>query len=155
MLDKEVVFLNHGSFGACPRPVFETYQAIQLELERQPVAFLGRELNDRLSAATGWSVVAVPGLVPDAVFFEHLANRRFPAGNFIRTPDQIDYLQEPDVFHDVFGHVPMLMNPVMADFIQAYGLGGLRAQQLGDKSTALNQKIESLTPTLQRIENKP
>ena len=61
-----------------------------------------RELNARLTAATGWSVVAVPGLVPDAVFFEHLANRRFPAGNFIRRPDQIDYLQEPDVFHDVF-----------------------------------------------------
>jgi phenylalanine-4-hydroxylase len=73
----------------------------------------------------------VPGLVPDEVFFEHLANRRFPSGNFIRRPDELDYLEEPDVFHDVFGHVPMLMNPVMADFIQAYGQGGLRAQRLG------------------------
>lgn len=90
-----------------------------------------RELNDRLSAATGWSVVAVPGLVPDAVFFEHLANRRFPAGNFIRTPDQIDYLQEPDVFHDVFGHVPMLADPVFADYMQAYGKGGLRSLGFG------------------------
>ena len=66
-----------------------------------------------------------------SVFFEHLANRRFPAGHFIRKPHELDYLEEPDVFHDVFGHVPMLMNPVMADFIQAYGVGGLRAQQLG------------------------
>jgi phenylalanine-4-hydroxylase len=65
------------------------------------------------------------------VFFDHLANRRFPAGQFIRKPHQLDYLQEPDVFHDVFGHVPMLMNPVMADYIQAYGQGGLRALKLG------------------------
>ena len=76
-------------------------------------------------------MVAVPGLVPDDVFFEHLANRRFPAGQFIRKPHELDYLEEPDVFHDVFGHVPMLMNPAIADFIQAYGVGGLRAQKLG------------------------
>ena len=88
-----------------------------------------RELNARLMAATGWQVVAVPGLVPDAVFFEHLANRRFPAGNFIRTPEQLDYLQEPDVFHDVFGHVPMLADPVFADYMVAYGEGGLRSLQ--------------------------
>ncbi len=69
--------------------------------------------------------------MPDEVFFEHLANRRFPAGQFIRKPDQLDYIEEPDVFHDVFGHVPMLMNPVIADYIQAYGVGGLRAQKLG------------------------
>ncbi|WP_439569241.1 phenylalanine 4-monooxygenase [Sphingopyxis sp.] len=86
-----------------------------------------RELNARLVAATGWQVVAVPGLVPDEVFFDHLANRRFPAGNFIRTPDQLDYLQEPDVFHDVFGHVPMLADPVFADYMVAYGEGGLRS----------------------------
>lgn len=85
------------------------------------------ELNARLMAATGWQVVAVPGLVPDDVFFDHLANRRFPAGNFIRTPDQLDYLQEPDVFHDVFGHVPMLADPVFADYMVAYGEGGLRS----------------------------
>lgn len=88
-------------------------------------------LNEALLPRTGWRVVAVPGLVPDEVFFEHLANRRFPAGRFIRRADQLDYLQEPDVFHDVFGHVPMLMHPVMADFIQAYGVGGLKAQRLG------------------------
>jgi phenylalanine-4-hydroxylase len=86
-----------------------------------------RELNARLTAATGWQVVAVPGLVPDEVFFDHLANRRFPAGNFIRTPQQLDYLQEPDVFHDVFGHVPMLADPVFADYMVAYGEGGLRS----------------------------
>ena len=86
-----------------------------------------RELNARLTAATGWQVVPVPGLVPDAVFFDHLANRRFPAGNFIRTPQQLDYLQEPDVFHDVFGHVPMLADPVFADYMVAYGKGGLRS----------------------------
>ena len=84
-------------------------------------------MSDELEALTGWRVVAVPGLVPDAVFFEHLANRRFPAGQFIRKRDQLDYLQEPDVFHDVFGHVPMLTNPVFADYMEAYGKGGLRS----------------------------
>ena len=90
-----------------------------------------RRLSDALMKATGWQVVAVPGLVPDEVFFEHLANRRFPSGNFIRRADELDYLEEPDVFHDVFGHVPMLMHPVIADYIQAYGQGGLKAQRLG------------------------
>ena len=90
-----------------------------------------RRLSDVLARRTGWQVVAVPGLVPDEVFFEHLANRRFPSGNFIRKPHELDYLEEPDVFHDVFGHVPMLMNPVIADYIQAYGVGGLRAKALG------------------------
>jgi phenylalanine-4-hydroxylase len=89
------------------------------------------ELNARLMAATGWQVVAVPGLVPDDVFFDHLANRRFPAGNFIRTPQQIDYLQEPDLFHDVFGHVPMLADPVFADYMVAYGKGGQRSLGFG------------------------
>ena len=88
-------------------------------------------LSQVLMRHTGWQVVAVPGLVPDEVFFEHLANRRFPAGQFIRRADQLDYLEEPDVFHDVFGHVPMLMNRQIADYIQAYGVGGLRAQKLG------------------------
>ena len=89
------------------------------------------ELSERLTKLTGWSVVAVPGLVPDEVFFDHLAHRRFVAGRFIRRPDQIDYLQEPDVFHDLFGHVPLLSNPVFADYMQAYGEGGLRAARLG------------------------
>ena len=85
------------------------------------------ELSDRLMALTGWKVVAVPGLVPDEAFFRYLANRTFVAGRFIRTPEQIDYLREPDIFHDVFGHVPLLANPVFADYMQAYGEGGLRS----------------------------
>ena len=88
-------------------------------------------INEELSRLTGWRVVTVPGLVPDEVFFEHLANRRFPAGQFIRKPHELDYLQEPDIFHDVFGHVPLLANPVFADFMQAYGKGGQRAIALG------------------------
>jgi phenylalanine-4-hydroxylase len=88
-------------------------------------------VSERLKALTGWSVVAVPGLVPDEVFFDHLANRRFPAGNFIRKPHELDYLQEPDVFHDVFGHVPMLTDPIFADYMAAYGRGGRRALELG------------------------
>ena len=90
-----------------------------------------RIINPRLQALTGWTVVMVPHLVPDDVFFEHLANRRFPAGRFIRKPHQLDYLEEPDIFHDIFGHVPMLTLPVFADYMQAYGQGGLRAQKLG------------------------
>jgi phenylalanine-4-hydroxylase len=89
------------------------------------------ELSERLMKLTGWQVVAVPGLVPDDVFFDHMANRRFVAGNFIRRPDQLDYIQEPDVFHDVFGHVPMLADPVFADYLEAYGRGGNRALELG------------------------
>ncbi|WP_294329433.1 phenylalanine 4-monooxygenase [uncultured Sphingomonas sp.] len=89
------------------------------------------ELSERLHKLTGWQVVAVPGLVPDEVFFDHMANRRFVAGNFIRRPDQLDYIQEPDVFHDVFGHVPMLADPAFADYLEAYGRGGMRALELG------------------------
>jgi phenylalanine-4-hydroxylase len=85
------------------------------------------ELSNRLMKLTGWQVVAVPGLVPEDVFFAHLAERRFVAGRFIRRPDQLDYIEAPDVFHDVFGHVPLLSNPVFADYMQAYGKGGLRA----------------------------
>jgi len=87
-------------------------------------------LSDILDRATGWRIVAVPGLVPDDVFFWHLANRRFPATHWIRKPEQMDYLQEPDVFHDIYGHVPMLMNSVFADYMQAYGRGGLKALAL-------------------------
>lgn len=85
-----------------------------------------RQMNRTLEAATGWTVVAVPGLVPDRVFFTHLAQRRFPAGFWIRRPEEFDYIEEPDIFHDVFGHVPLLMNPAYADFVAAYGEAGLR-----------------------------
>lgn len=90
-----------------------------------------RRLNDILHKATGWTVVAVPGLVPDATFFEHLANRRFPSTCFIRKPEELDYLEEPDTFHDVFGHVPLLLDPVFADYMQEYGKGGLKADGQG------------------------
>ena len=90
-----------------------------------------RRVNDLLGRATGWSVVPVTGLVPDDIFFALLASRRFPATTFIRRPDQLDYLQEPDIFHDLFGHVPLLVNPVFADYMQAYGKGGLKALQVG------------------------
>lgn len=100
--------LEHLPFGAEAIPDFEA-------------------LSDRLERMTGWRVVPVPGLVPDAIFFEHLANRRFPAAHWIRRPDEMDYLEEPDLFHDVFGHVPMLTDPLFADYMQAYGQGGLRA----------------------------
>jgi phenylalanine-4-hydroxylase len=89
------------------------------------------KLSDRVESITGWRVVPVAGLVPDDVFFDHLANHRFPAGAFIRPEEELDYLQEPDVFHDIFGHVPLLANSVFADFMVAYGKGGQRALQLG------------------------
>jgi phenylalanine-4-hydroxylase len=90
-----------------------------------------RKLNDVLGRATGWQIVAVPGLVSEEFFFGHMAERRFVATRWIREPAQMDYLQEPDIFHDVFGHVPLLTNPAFADYLQAYGRGGLKALRLG------------------------
>lgn len=84
-------------------------------------------MNMRLRELTGWEVVAVPGLVPGRPFFQMLASRRFPAGTFIRTRAQLDYLEEPDIFHDIFGHVPLLTNPAYADYMQEYGRIGLDA----------------------------
>ncbi|WP_273243123.1 phenylalanine 4-monooxygenase [Hyphomonas atlantica corrig.] len=101
-----------------------------LELSASGIPHMG-ELSDKLEKLTGWRVVPVAELVPDEIFFDHLANRRFPAGAFIRPEAEFDYLQEPDIFHDIFGHVPLLANPVFADFMQAYGKGGQRAMQLG------------------------
>lgn len=87
------------------------------------------EASKMLKQRTGWEVVAVEGLIPDLPFFQLLAERKFPAGFFIRTPEQLDYIEEPDVFHDFFGHVPLLANPVFADYMEAYGKGGLRAHR--------------------------
>ncbi len=89
------------------------------------------EINERLEPLTGWTVVAVPGLIPDETFLSHLAHRRFPAGNFIRTRQKLDYLEEPDVFHDVFGHVPLLAHPAAAEFMQQLGQLGLAALSSG------------------------
>src|SRR5579864_8746943 len=101
-----------------------------LGVAAQGIPEFGR-LSDILERATGWRIVAVPGLVPDDVFFTCLAGRRFPSTCFLRRRDQLDYLEEPDVFHDIYGHVPMLMNPIFADYMQAYGEGGLKALRLG------------------------
>lgn len=100
----------------------------KLDLSRGGIPEFGA-LSQELGKLTGWEVVPVPMLIPDHVFFWHLANRRFPAGNFIRTRETFDYIQEPDVFHDVFGHVPMLTDPVYADYMQEYGRAGWKAMR--------------------------
>jgi phenylalanine-4-hydroxylase len=92
------------------------------------------ELNRVLRATTGWELVGVEGLLPELTFFDHLANRRFPVTWWIRKPEQLDYLSEPDLFHDLFGHVPLLMNPVFADYMQAYGRGGVKAHAIGPEA---------------------
>ena len=92
------------------------------------------ELNVVLEKATGWTLIGVEGLLPELTFFEHLANRRFPVTWWIRRPDQIDYIAEPDLFHDLFGHVPLLLNPTFADYMQAYGAGGVKAHGVGPEA---------------------
>jgi phenylalanine-4-hydroxylase len=87
------------------------------------------DLCERLARATGWQIVAVPGLIPEDAFFRLLAQRRFPVTVWLRTPEEFDYIVEPDLFHDLFGHVPLLFNPIFADYMQAYGEGGLKAQR--------------------------
>ena len=87
--------------------------------------------SDALYKATGWRIVAVPGLIPELEFFTHLAHRRFPVTVWLRTPEEFDYIVEPDVFHDCFGHVPLLFDPIFADHFQEYGKGGLKAMRLG------------------------
>ena len=89
------------------------------------------DLNRVLGEATGWQLIGVEGLLPELDFFDHLANRRFPVTWWIRRADQIDYIEEPDLFHDLFGHVPLLMDPRFADYMQAYGRGGVKAHAIG------------------------
>ncbi len=88
-------------------------------------------VSAKLRAATGWRLAAVPGFIPDAAFFAHLAQRQFPVTIWLRTPEELDYLVEPDIFHDFFGHVPLLFDPVFADFLQLYGEKGAEAERLG------------------------
>ena len=88
------------------------------------------DINTRLLPATGWQIVAVPGLIPELAFFTLLSERKFPVTDWIRAPEEFDYIVEPDVFHDLFGHVPLLFNAVFADHMQAYGVGGLKAHGL-------------------------
>jgi len=94
------------------------------------------DLNRVLAETTGWELIAVEGLLPELTFFEHLANRRFPVTWWIRKPEQLDYLSEPDLFHDLFGHVPLLLNPVFADYMQAYGAGGVKAAAIAPEALA-------------------
>lgn len=88
------------------------------------------EINAQLLPATGWQIVAVPGLIPEVPFFTLLSERKFPVTDWIRRPEEFDYIVEPDVFHDLFGHVPLLFNPMFADYVQRYGAGGLKADSL-------------------------
>ncbi len=87
-------------------------------------------INAKLFPATRWTLVAVPGLLPDDVFFTHLANRRFPVSVWLRNPEEFEYIVEPDIFHDFFGHVPLLFNNFFADYLDAYGKGGVKAKGL-------------------------
>jgi phenylalanine-4-hydroxylase len=88
------------------------------------------EISDKLRRATRWEIVAVPGLIPERAFFGLLAGRRFPVTVWLRDEAEFDYIVEPDVFHDLYGHVPLLFNPVFADYMQAFGAGGLKAEGL-------------------------
>lgn len=118
--------------GLLPGRACEAFLAAKekLQLPRDGIPDF-EELSERLAKLTNWRVVPVAGLIPDGAFFDHLANRRFPAGAFIRPEGEFDYLSEPDVFHDVFGHVPLLADPVYAAFLEAYGRGGQRALRRG------------------------
>jgi phenylalanine-4-hydroxylase len=87
-------------------------------------------VSEKLMKATAWQIVSVPGLIPEEAFFALLADRRFPVTDWIRKPEEFDYVVEPDVFHDLFGHVPLLFNRSFADYMQAYGAGGLKASRL-------------------------
>lgn len=114
--------------GRACKPALDAIETLRLSEGGIPNM---EKLSDQLEKKTGWRVVPVAELVPDEVFFDHLANRRFPAGAFIRPEEEFEYLQEPDIFHDIFGHVPMLADPVFAEFMEAYGKGGLRAMERG------------------------
>ena len=117
--------------GLACREFLEAQDAMGMSADRIPRF---ADLNPVLEAATGWTLVAVEGLLPELDFFEHLANRRFPVTWWIRRRDQLDYLSEPDLFHDLFGHVPLLMNPVFADYMAAYGAGGVKAHGIGPEA---------------------
>ncbi len=117
--------------GRASGEFLRTQQAMGMTADRIPKF---DDLNRMLRAATGWELIGVEGLLPELTFFEHLANRRFPVTWWIRKPEQLDYLAEPDLFHDLFGHVPLLMNPVFADYMQAYGAGGVKAHAVGPEA---------------------
>ncbi len=103
------------------------------------------EINARLKPATGWEIVGVPGLIPEVPFFTLLANRKFPVTDWIRSPQEFDYVVEPDIFHDLFGHVPLLFDAAYADHIQAYGEGALKAHRLETSDPRCARAVEHLS----------
>jgi phenylalanine-4-hydroxylase len=125
--------------GAACREYVEGAKKLRLAEDRIPRF---EELSAVLYKATGWELVAVPGLIPDDIFFNHLANKVFPVTHWIRPRAKLDYLQEPDLFHDLFGHVPLLMHPVFSDYLTMFGRGGNRALRLG--STRALEQISRL-----------
>ena len=129
---------DHALYGRLYRRQASQLEGFACDEFIEAIAHLGSplqiprfdELSDRLMAATGWQVVAVPGLIPEEAFFALLSKRKFPVTKWIRSESEFDYVVEPDVFHDLFGHVPLLFNPRFADYMQAYGAGGLKASGL-------------------------
>ena len=113
-----------------PRYACDEYNRALGALEAAEAIPRFEEVSRRLRATTGWEIVAVPGLIPEVAFFTHLANKRFPVTVWIRKPEEFDYIVEPDVFHDFFGHVPLLFDRVYADHLHEYGKGGLKAMRL-------------------------
>ena len=137
---KDFTPVEHGTWSTLYKRQKEILKGRAVDMFMDSLSTLGisekgvpqlSEINSILQKRTGWQVVAVPGLIPEEPFFELLANRRFPVGNFIRTPENLDYIQEPDIFHDVFGHVPILADPVFADYVEAFGKGGIKAMKAG------------------------
>ncbi len=142
-----VVAQQHSQYSATQHDIWRRLYQRQLELlpNRACSAFLSAlkqldmsggipdfdHINPKLFRATGWRLVGVPGLLPDEIFFAHLAQRQFPVTVWVRESHEFNYIVEPDIFHDFFGHVPMLFNPAVADYIQAYGQGALKALKLG------------------------
>ena len=114
--------------GRACKEYFDAFASMNLAMDRIPRF---DDYSEMLMKATGWQIVAVPGLIPNTDFFDHLANKRFPVTHWIRKREQLDYIQEPDLFHDFQGHVPLLMNPVFAGYMEAYGKGGQRAMEMG------------------------
>jgi len=117
--------------GRACRELLENMERFGMRADRIPRF---DDLNKMLRRATGWELIAVEGLLPESVFFDHLSKRRFPVTWWIRKPEQVDYIAEPDLFHDLFGHVPLLLNPVFADFMHAYGCGGVKASRIGPEA---------------------
>lgn len=103
------------------------------------------DINARLLGATGWQLVGVPGLIPEVPFFTLLSERKFPVTDWIRTPQELDYIVEPDLFHDLFGHVPLLFDKSYGDHIQAYGKGALKAYQLENGPAGIQGAVEMLS----------